>query len=134
MTPNDTFSDADAPTMTALARGLTDAGDGFSLWLVEAPPVRHAELAIPQGSTVQSALPALAQALDVPAQALAALQCGIWGQRCQPDTVLRHQDRVEWYRPLRVDPKVARRERFVRQGAKSAGLFAQRRPGAKAGY
>ncbi|MFY8043382.1 MAG: RnfH family protein, partial [Rhodoferax sp.] len=29
---------------------------------------------------------------------------------------------------------VARRERFANQGAKSAGLFAKRRSGAKAGY
>jgi sulfur carrier protein len=43
-------------------------------------------------------------------------------------------ERIEFYRPLRVDPKVARRERFARQGAKSAGLFAKKRPGAKAGY
>ena len=35
---------------------------------------------------------------------------------------------------LRVDPKVARRERFNDQGAKSAGLFTKKRPGAKAGY
>ena len=48
--------------------------------------------------------------------------------------MLRADDRVEVYRPLQVDPKVARRERFVRQGAKSAGLFTKRRPGAKAGY
>jgi len=43
-------------------------------------------------------------------------------------------DRLEVYRPLTVDPKVARRARFVRQGAKTAGLFANKRPGAKAGY
>jgi putative ubiquitin-RnfH superfamily antitoxin RatB of RatAB toxin-antitoxin module len=48
--------------------------------------------------------------------------------------VLRDQDRVEIYRGLRVDPKVARRERFNRQGAKRAGLFAKTRAGAKAGY
>ena len=46
-------------------------------------------------------------------------------------SVLRDGDRVEIYRPLRVDPKVARRERFRKQGARAAGLFAQRRPGAK---
>jgi len=59
---------------------------------------------------------------------------GIWGRKHGPDAVLRDGDRVEVYRPLRVDPKVARRERFNRQGARSTGLFAQRRPGAKAGY
>ena len=43
-------------------------------------------------------------------------------------------DRLELLRPLRVDPKVARRERFVGQGARSSGLFAKRRPNSKAGY
>ena len=33
-----------------------------------------------------------------------------------------------------IDPKVARRERFSKQGAGTAGLFAQRRQGAKPGY
>ena len=59
---------------------------------------------------------------------------GIWGRRCELDTALREGDRLEIYRPLTVDPKVARRERFSRQGARSAGLFAKKRPGAKAGY
>jgi putative ubiquitin-RnfH superfamily antitoxin RatB of RatAB toxin-antitoxin module len=50
--------------------------------------------------------------------------------------VLSNNDRMEIYRALTVDPKVARRERFARQGAKkkAAGLFARRRAGAKAGY
>jgi putative ubiquitin-RnfH superfamily antitoxin RatB of RatAB toxin-antitoxin module len=47
---------------------------------------------------------------------------------------LRDLDRVEIYRPLTVDPKVARRQRFNKQGAKAAGLFARKRAGAKAGY
>jgi putative ubiquitin-RnfH superfamily antitoxin RatB of RatAB toxin-antitoxin module len=47
---------------------------------------------------------------------------------------LQDGDRLEVYRPLRVDPKVARRERFKGQGARTAGLFAKRRPGAKPGY
>jgi len=47
---------------------------------------------------------------------------------------LRAGDRLEIYRPLRVDPKVARRERFAKQGARTTGLFARQRPGAKTGY
>ena len=44
---------------------------------------------------------------------------GIWG-RVQPlQTVLRDRDRVEIYRPLKVDPKEARRLRYKR--AKQAG-------------
>jgi putative ubiquitin-RnfH superfamily antitoxin RatB of RatAB toxin-antitoxin module len=59
---------------------------------------------------------------------------GIWGRKVGLSHVLRNQDRVEVYRPLRVDPKVARRERFTKQGARSAGLFVKRRVGAKPGY
>ncbi|MBT3066603.1 RnfH family protein [Rhodoferax sp. U11-2br] len=59
---------------------------------------------------------------------------GVWGRRVGLTHALRDQDRVEIYRPLRVDPKVARRERFVKQGARAAGLFVKKRPGAKAGY
>ncbi|EXU78428.1 hypothetical protein AX13_16930, partial [Comamonas aquatica DA1877] len=40
----------------------------------------------------------------------------------------------ELYQPLKVDPKVARRERFAQQGARGAGLFASRRPNSKSGY
>ena len=59
---------------------------------------------------------------------------GVWGRKAVPGQVLRDMDRVEIYRPLKVDPKVARRARFVKQGAGTAGLFARRRPGAKPGY
>ena len=58
----------------------------------------------------------------------------LWGRPADPAQVLREGDRLEWLRPLKVDPKVARRERFKGQGAKTAGLFASRRPGAKPGY
>jgi putative ubiquitin-RnfH superfamily antitoxin RatB of RatAB toxin-antitoxin module len=59
---------------------------------------------------------------------------GIWGRRAADAQVLRDGDRVELVRPLQVDPKVARRERFRRQGSRAAGLFSGRRPGAKPGY
>ncbi len=63
-----------------------------------------------------------------------ALHVGVWGRKANWQQPLRDLDRVEVYRPLRVDPKVARRERFVKQGARTAGLFAKKRPGAGAGY
>lgn len=59
---------------------------------------------------------------------------GVWGRRVKLDHTLRDLDRLEIYRPLRVDPKVARRERFARQGSRGAGLFVKKRAGAKAGY
>lgn len=60
--------------------------------------------------------------------------CGIWGRVCAATTLLHPGDRVELYRPLTVDPKVARRERFAQQGAGRSGLFAKRRANSKAGY
>jgi len=62
------------------------------------------------------------------------LKVGVWGRKAPLDYVLRDLDRVEIYRPLTVDPKVARRERFAKQGARTAGLFVKKRPGAAAGY
>ena len=63
-----------------------------------------------------------------------AMTPGIWGREVGWDQVLADGDRVELCRPLAVDPKVARRERFQRQGARGTGLFANRRKGGKAGY
>ena len=65
---------------------------------------------------------------------LAAMPAGIWGRMAGPTQPLRDGDRVEFYRPLLVDPKLARRERFAQQGARTTGLFAKKRPGAKSGY
>jgi putative ubiquitin-RnfH superfamily antitoxin RatB of RatAB toxin-antitoxin module len=59
---------------------------------------------------------------------------GIWGRKSSLQQTLRDNDRVEIYRALGIDPKAARRERFTRQGARTAGLFSKKRTGAKAGY
>ena len=91
-------------------------------------------LELEEGSTVAQALEASALLAQYPdASNLAGL--GVWGKKAGLTHVLRNNDRLEIYRPLTVDPKVARRERFVGQGAKrAAGLFANRRAGSKAGY
>lgn len=88
-------------------------------------------LELDAGATVLDALrqSGLAARLD-----LAALAVTVWGRKARPAQALHAQDRVEVLRPLKVDPKVARRERFQKQGARTAGLFAKRRAGAKAGY
>ena len=87
---------------------------------------------LPEGATARDAVLASGWPQFCPGQEPADL--GIWGRRCTPQHALREGDRVEVYRPLLVDPKVARRERFRKQGARAAGLFAKRRPGAKPGY
>lgn len=105
-----------------------------SLLYSPAPRVVHElPLRLPPGACVSDALALAAQDArfaDLPHE----LTTGVWNRPVAREHVLVDGDRLEIYRPLRVDPKVARRERFKKQGAKSAGLFAQRRPGAKAGY
>ncbi len=105
--------------------------------LVYAPGPRQARewlLDLPPGSTVQHALVQSGVLNEFPELAGVDLQLGIWGRSCGADQALKDQDRVEIYRNLRVDPKVARRERFTGQGVRSAGLFARKRAGGKAGY
>lgn len=99
--------------------------------------VRETSMRLPLGSTVQTALTA---ASDLIAAGSTGREGGdefevtLWGRRAPDDQLLRDMDRIELTRALRVDPKVARRERFAKQGAGRTGLFAKRRPGAKAGY
>lgn len=92
------------------------------------------QLHMPLDSCVADALRASQLLADVADEQVDGLLTGIWGRKVAPDTPLRDLDRVEVYRPLTVDPKVARRERFSRQGARGAGLFSKRRAGAKSGY
>lgn len=96
--------------------------------------LREAHLELAQGSTVRQAISASGLLQGVSEEGAAGLDCGVWGRKAGLGHVLRDNDRVEIYRPLKVDPKEARRLRFAGQGTKLAGLFRRRRPGAKSGY
>ena len=94
--------------------------------------VREWQLSLPQGTTVGAALtqveglPALLEAAGLPSD-VNHCRLGLWGRAVVPGKPLRAGDRIEIYRPLTVDPKVARRERFQKQGRRSAGLFARQK-------
>jgi putative ubiquitin-RnfH superfamily antitoxin RatB of RatAB toxin-antitoxin module len=105
----------------------------ITLLYASAPRTVH-ELAldVSEGCTVEQALERAGWTDRFPE--VRSLPTGVWNHKASRDSILQEGDRVEVYRLLRVDPKVARRERFVGQGARGAGLFAQRRPGSKAGY
>jgi putative ubiquitin-RnfH superfamily antitoxin RatB of RatAB toxin-antitoxin module len=85
------------------------------------------QMQLPVGSTVADALAASPLSSLFPALDPQAAGVGVWGRKAALQQKLRDLDRVEVYRPLKVDPKVARRERFRRQGARAAGLFARKR-------
>jgi uncharacterized protein len=91
-------------------------------------------LSLPPGASVLQALEASGLRAEFPDADLRSAVVGVWGRKARLDQPLRERDRVEIYRPLKVDPKLARRERFRNQGARAAGLFARKRAGAKPGY
>ena len=47
---------------------------------------------------------------------LAVLTIGVWGRAVDRADVVAGGDRIELYRPLQVDPKEARRQRYRAQG------------------
>ena len=68
-------------------------------------------LNLPAGATAVDALRA-SGVLGRHALAEDGVILGLWGRACTPNQPLRERDRVEIYRPLLVDPKEARRQRY----------------------
>jgi len=64
---------------------------------------------LPEGSTVGDAIEASALTREFPE--IDPTLVGIFGKRVRPDARLRDGDRIEFYRPLRADPKEVRRRR-----------------------
>ncbi|XKE45771.1 RnfH family protein [Halomonas organivorans] len=84
---------------------------------------RIVELTVPQGTTPRQAV-AMARLEEhfpeLPAATFTEADLGIFGKALRdPDRqALRAGDRVEVYRPLKVDPKAARAARAARAGRK----------------
>ena len=66
---------------------------------------------VPAGTTLQEGLEILADKIVALPTANLTVSTGVWGKIRSPHYVLREGDRIEWYRPLRADPKQARRAR-----------------------
>lgn len=64
-----------------------------------------------EGTTAQAAIEASGIMAKFPEISLESNKIGIFGKLCKLDTVLRHLDRIEIYRPLIADPKEVRRQR-----------------------
>ena len=70
------------------------------------------DLRLPVGTTVRDALRASGLLHAGSGVDLTQCKVGIWGKLRGLDHPLRDRDRVEVYRPLKVDPKEARRQRY----------------------
>ena len=100
--------------------------DGANLMRIEvmyasAPhELHHTVVQVPAHATLGQALAVCDWWLALSPEQRQALQAGVWSRACEPDAPLRDGDRVELYRPLRVDPKEARRQRYRRDGLRRA--------------
>ncbi|MBL0731193.1 RnfH family protein [Piscinibacter sp. HJYY11] len=77
-------------------------------------------LRLPAGSRVEDAILQSGVLTVHPELVLETLSVGVWGALRALDHPLRDRDRVEVYRPLKVDPKEARRLRYRSHRAKQA--------------
>lgn len=77
------------------------------------------ELTLPDGACVNDALEALASCPGFSELDLAAVPVGIFGEPVARRRSLAEGDRLEIYRPLKMDPLAARRQRAEQQ-ARSA--------------
>jgi uncharacterized protein len=111
----------------------------MSFWVnlvisLESRSVQEMQICVEEGTTAAQVLRASGVLENLTKAQLQNLELTLWGRKIAGSHQVRPKDRLELLRPLLVDPKVARRERFANQGAKKAGLFKTRRTGAKAGY
>ena len=107
-----------APVDTTTDAPTEDAASQLAIELVWSPQpgsVRHLNLTVSAGSTVEQVLRGCPEFADQ-LSSLTTLKLGIWGRLQPPGSVLRDRDRIEIYRPLTVDPKEARRLRYRNRG------------------
>ncbi len=97
------------------------------VYAATARDVRAVELELGVPATVANALAAPALAAICKTADRSTLTISIWGRRATASCALVAGDRIELCRPLLVDPKTARRERFAQQGPRGTGLFADER-------
>jgi uncharacterized protein len=76
--------------------------------------VKH--LSVPEGAQIADALKLAALDPDFAGVDVANATVGIYGQVAGRDRPLREGDRIEIYRPLLEEPKLARRKRVSKSG------------------
>jgi len=96
------------------------------VWSPRAGDVQHRWLEVEEGATIATALRGCAEFTQPPGE----LRVGIWGRVGPLETRLRERDRIEVYRPLTVDPKEARRQRYAKRGER---IVSRHRPKAGSG-
>jgi putative ubiquitin-RnfH superfamily antitoxin RatB of RatAB toxin-antitoxin module len=104
------------PESAAAAASAADAAEGAkglraSVVYALADRQSVVNVNVPPGTTVGSAIERSGLLERHRELRAAPLEAGIFHRRCALDTAVRDGDRIEIYRPLRIDPKEARRLR-----------------------
>ena len=88
-------------------------GENIDIEVVYALPEKQVvqRINLPDGTTAEQAVKMSDILRQFPEIDLLQNKLGIYGKLIKPATILRDRDRVEIYRPLRVDPKESRRRR-----------------------
>ena len=68
-------------------------------------------LTVASGTTIAQAIAMSGLAEKIPGVDIRQLKVGIYSKLKSPDTLLQPHDRIEVYRPLQLDPMLARRRR-----------------------
>ncbi|HKX53210.1 MAG TPA: RnfH family protein [Nitrosospira sp.] len=88
-------------------------GENIDIEVVYALPEKQVvqRINLPEGTTAEQAVKMSGILRQFPEIDLLQNKLGIYGKLIKPATILRDRDRIEIYRPLRVDPKESRRRR-----------------------
>ena len=99
---------------------MSEPGDNHKIRIevVLAMPERQelVSLDVAEGTTIAEAIEISGLPEQLKGIELDINSVGIFGQKTDPEQVLREGDRVEIYRPLIADPKEVRRQRALKQG------------------
>lgn len=95
------------------------------IWIEIALALPHRQelrrCAVPEGTTIERAIELSKLAEIFPELPLDTLQVGIWGKIATRTVKVKEGDRIEFYRPLVLDPRDARRQRAVDGGVMGSG-------------
>jgi putative ubiquitin-RnfH superfamily antitoxin RatB of RatAB toxin-antitoxin module len=107
----------------AAAPAAETAASFIEVQVCYAPPPPNAvsllTVAVAPGTTVAQAIELSGVLLRHPEIDLAHNKVGVFGKLAQADSAVQAQDRIEIYRPLTADPKIARQRRVekIRAGS-----------------
>ena len=108
------------PFLNALMRLVKRVGNVIRVSAIYAQSQEpsEVELTLNEGSTIADAIMQLRLTTRCADWPLDARSFGVFGEQKSANFVLNSGDRIEFYRPLAMDPKTARRLRAASQGSK----------------